>query len=54
MARTNDAILYGGTTYYVVEYDDEEKLKEIVNKAPSMASRGLWETFHRNLQGSKI
>jgi methenyltetrahydromethanopterin cyclohydrolase len=45
MARTNDAILYGGTTYYVVEYDDEEKLKEIVNKAPSMASRAYGRPF---------
>ena len=28
MARTNDAILYGGTVYLTVDYDDEAKLAE--------------------------
>jgi methenyltetrahydromethanopterin cyclohydrolase len=45
MARTNDAILYGGTAYYVVEHDNEEKLKEIVNKAPSIASEAYGRSF---------
>jgi methenyltetrahydromethanopterin cyclohydrolase len=45
MARTNDAILYGGTAYYVVECDDEEKLKAIVSKAPSMASEAYGRSF---------
>lgn len=45
MARTNDAILYGGTAYYVVEYDDDEKLKEIIEKAPSKASKQYGRPF---------
>jgi methenyltetrahydromethanopterin cyclohydrolase len=45
MARTNDAILYGGTAYYVVEHDNEEKLKEIVRKAPSKASEAYGKPF---------
>jgi methenyltetrahydromethanopterin cyclohydrolase len=45
MARTNDAILYGGTAYYVVEHDNEEKLKEIVDKAPSVASEAYGRPF---------
>jgi len=45
MARTNDAILYGGTARYVVDYDNEEKLKEMVNKAPSMASEAYGRPF---------
>lgn len=45
MARTNDAILYGGITYYTVEFDDEEKLREIVNKAPSKASKDYGKPF---------
>ena len=45
MARTNDAILYGGTAYYAVEYDDEEELKQIVNKAPSKASKAYGKPF---------
>jgi len=45
MARTNDAILYGGTTYYAVEHDDEEELKQIVDKAPSKASKAYGKPF---------
>lgn len=45
MARTNDAILYGGTAYYSVDYDDEEALKSIVDKAPSKASKRYGKPF---------
>jgi methenyltetrahydromethanopterin cyclohydrolase len=45
MARTNDAILYGGIAYYVIEYEDEEELKEIVEKAPSKASKDYGKPF---------
>lgn len=45
MARTNDAILYGGTAYFVVEYEDEKKLAEIVKKAPSKASEAYGKPF---------
>ncbi|MGQ9530992.1 MAG: methenyltetrahydromethanopterin cyclohydrolase [Candidatus Bathycorpusculaceae bacterium] len=45
MARTNDAILYGGTTYFIVEHENEESLKEIVAKAPSKASKNYGKTF---------
>jgi len=43
MGRTNDAILYGGVTSYVVSYEDEEKLQNIVKQAPSSASAMLQE-----------
>jgi methenyltetrahydromethanopterin cyclohydrolase len=45
MARTNDAILYGGTVYYTVEYDDEEALKKILQRAPSRASKDYGKPF---------
>jgi methenyltetrahydromethanopterin cyclohydrolase len=45
MARTNDAILYGGIAYYTVEHDDEEELKAIVEKAPSEASNAYGKPF---------
>jgi methenyltetrahydromethanopterin cyclohydrolase len=45
MARTNDAILYGGTAYYIVEHDDDEKLMDIAKKAPSMASEAYGRPF---------
>jgi len=43
MGRTNDAILYGGVTSYIVNYEDEEKLQTIVKQAPSSASTMLQE-----------
>lgn len=45
MARTNDAILYGGIAYYAVECEDEGKLRMIVNKAPSKASKNYGKPF---------
>jgi len=45
MARTNDAILYGGIAYYSVECEDEGELKEIVKKAPSKASKSYGKPF---------
>ncbi|HVP92174.1 MAG TPA: methenyltetrahydromethanopterin cyclohydrolase, partial [Acidobacteriota bacterium] len=45
MARTNDAILYGGTAYYTVDYENEAKLRAIVEKAPSKASKNYGKPF---------
>jgi len=46
MGRTNDAILYAGTTYYTVQHDNDEKLKEIVERAPSVASKSYGQPFY--------
>jgi methenyltetrahydromethanopterin cyclohydrolase len=45
MSRTNDAILYGGTTYYVLEYENEEELVRILKEAPSELSRDYGRPF---------
>ena len=45
MGRTNDMILYGGVVYITVEDDDEEKLKKIVDEAPSSSSRDYGRPF---------
>jgi methenyltetrahydromethanopterin cyclohydrolase len=45
MGRTNDAILYAGTAYYVVSYEDDEKLESLVNKAPASASKSYGRPF---------
>jgi methenyltetrahydromethanopterin cyclohydrolase len=45
MARTNDAILYGGTVYCTVESDDEASLQKIVEKAPSKMSKDYGKPF---------
>jgi len=45
MGRTNDAILYAGTAFYMVSYEDDEKLERLMNKAPSSASRSYGRPF---------
>jgi len=45
MSRTNDAILYGGTTYYVLEYENEKELVRILKEAPSESSRDYGKPF---------
>jgi len=45
MARTNDSILYGGVTYYIIEHETDENLQELVKKAPSMASEAYGKPF---------
>jgi methenyltetrahydromethanopterin cyclohydrolase len=45
MGRTNDAILYAGTAYYMVSYENDEKLERLVNKAPSSASKSYGRPF---------
>jgi methenyltetrahydromethanopterin cyclohydrolase len=54
MARTNDAILYGGVTYYIVDYEDEDELAKMVEKGTVKSLKRLWQTFHRNFQGCKL
>ena len=43
MGRTNDAILYGGVTNYTLNFEDEQKLENIVKQAPSSASKMIQE-----------
>ncbi len=46
MGRTNDSLLYGGVTFYNVDYEDDEKLKEMVVKVPSSTSRNYGKPFY--------
>jgi methenyltetrahydromethanopterin cyclohydrolase len=45
MARTNDAILYGGNVYLTVDSEDEAALQKIIEQAPSMASKDYGKPF---------
>jgi methenyltetrahydromethanopterin cyclohydrolase len=46
MGRTNDAISYGGVTFYSVESDDDAKLRELVIQAPSSSSKDYGRPFY--------
>ena len=54
MARTNDAILYGGTAHYTLSHPDDEMLKGIVEKAPSKASKDYGKPFLQILEEAKM
>jgi len=45
MGRTNDAILYGGTTYYTVNYEDDETLWNLVQQSVSSSSKQYGRPF---------
>ncbi len=47
MGRTNDAILYAGSAHYDVEGYDDDKLTQIVEKAPSSASKSYGQPFQQ-------
>jgi len=51
MGRTNDAIRYGGVTYYIVDFDDDEKLEEFINNVPPKDEKPFAEIFKAAPQG---
>jgi len=53
MARANDAILYGGSAFYTVKFEDEDKLKEIVEGVPSIASKAFGTPFIEIFKAAK-
>jgi methenyltetrahydromethanopterin cyclohydrolase len=46
MGRTNDALLYGGITSYIVDYEDDDSMVEIASKAPSSESKDYGRPFY--------
>ncbi len=45
MGRTNDMIIYGGVVQFTVQFDDDAKLKEMVERAPSSESKAYGRRF---------
>jgi methenyltetrahydromethanopterin cyclohydrolase len=52
MGRTNDALYYGGETYYTVNVEDDEKLREIVSKVPSSNAKDYGKPFYDVLKAA--
>ncbi|MDF2954945.1 MAG: Methenyltetrahydromethanopterin cyclohydrolase [Candidatus Alkanophagales archaeon MCA70_species_2] len=46
MGSTNDCIIYCGRTFYVVEYENLDELKEFLKKAPSETSSSYGKPFY--------
>lgn len=45
MGKTNDAVLFGGRTYYYVESEEEDDIKSLAQNLPSSASDGYGKPF---------
>jgi methenyltetrahydromethanopterin cyclohydrolase len=45
MGIVNDVIRYAGSTFYIVNCDDEEYLKNIISRVPSSSSNKYYKTF---------
>lgn len=45
MGRTNDALIYAGETFYIVDFENEDELKEFVEKTPSSKSPSYGKPF---------
>lgn len=45
MGRVNDAIRYAGVAFYIVDYEDEEGLRDAVSRVPSCNSKDYGKPF---------
>jgi methenyltetrahydromethanopterin cyclohydrolase len=50
IGRTNDAVLYGGQVHLTVEADDDDALRELVERLPASASSDYGEPFAKVLK----
>jgi methenyltetrahydromethanopterin cyclohydrolase len=53
LGRTNDAVLYGGQVHLTVESDDDDALRELVERLPASASSDYGEPFGRIFKDAK-
>jgi methenyltetrahydromethanopterin cyclohydrolase len=50
IGRTNDAVLYGGQVHLTVETDDDDALRDLVQRLPASASSDYGEPFGKVLK----
>jgi methenyltetrahydromethanopterin cyclohydrolase len=53
IGRTNDAVLYGGQVDLTVESDDDDALRELVERLPASASSDYGEPFGKVLEDAE-
>jgi methenyltetrahydromethanopterin cyclohydrolase len=54
IGRTNDAMLYGGLAHLTVEADDDDALRELVERLPASASSDYGEPFAKVLKAAEF
>lgn len=50
LAREEDSLIYGGITNFTIDFDDDGKLKELVEKAPATTSKFYGKTSYETLK----
>ena len=54
IGRTNDAVLYGGQVQLTVQVDDDDALRELVERLPASASSDYGEPFGKVLKDANF
>jgi methenyltetrahydromethanopterin cyclohydrolase len=54
IGRTNDAVLYGGQVHLTVDADDDDALRELVERLPASASSDYGEPFGKVLKDANF
>ena len=54
IGRTNDAVLYGGQVHLTVEADDDDALRDLVERLPASASSDYGEPFGKVLEARRL
>src|SRR5512136_1254852 len=52
MGASNDAIIYGGETYYTLEYENLEELQQFLSNMPSEASKDYGAPFYKTFKAA--
>ena len=52
MGSSNDAIIYGGETYYTLKYENLEELQQYLKGMPSQASRDWGVPFYKTFKAA--
>lgn len=52
MGSSNDAIIYGGETYYTLEYENLDELQQYLKGMPSEASRDYGAPFYKTFKAA--
>jgi len=52
MGSSNDAIIYGGETYYTLEYENLDELQQFLKGMPSSASRDWGAPFYQTFKAA--
>ena len=54
MARTNDALFYGGVAFYMMTHENVDELRNLVSRSPSCSSNDYGKSFYEILEAAQF